>query len=59
MQRKTERSAALFVLVVGLMVALSAPAAAATNQISGVAIFDTQGQCRRILRPGMRTSRLS
>jgi hypothetical protein len=45
MQLKTERLALLFVLVVGLLVALAAPAVAATNQISGVGIFDTTGQC--------------
>ena len=46
MQRDTERLAALVVLFVGLMVALSAPASAATNQISGVGMFDTAGQCQ-------------
>jgi hypothetical protein len=45
MQQRTERLAVLFVLIVGLMVALAAPAATATNQISGVGIFDTTGQC--------------
>jgi hypothetical protein len=29
----------------GLLMALSAPASAATNQISGVAVFDTTGEC--------------
>jgi hypothetical protein len=29
----------------GLLVAFSAPASAATNQISGVAVFDTEGVC--------------
>jgi hypothetical protein len=33
------------VLVVGLMVALAVPAGAATNQLSGVGIFDTTGVC--------------
>ena len=46
MQQRTERLAALFVLFFGLMVALSAPAGAATNQISGVGIFDTAGECQ-------------
>jgi hypothetical protein len=45
MQQKTERVAVLVVLVVGLIVALAAPAPAATNQVSGVGIFDTTGQC--------------
>jgi hypothetical protein len=45
MQQKTGRLAVLFVLVVGLMVALVAPAGAATNQISGVGVFDTTGAC--------------
>jgi hypothetical protein len=45
MQQKTGRLAVLFVLVVGLMVALAAPAGAATNQISGVGVFDTTGVC--------------
>ena len=45
MQQKRERLAVLFVLVVGLMMAPAAPAAAATNQISGVGIFDTTDQC--------------
>jgi hypothetical protein len=35
----------LGVLVGGLLVALSAPASAATNQISGIAFFDTTGEC--------------
>jgi hypothetical protein len=43
MQHKTGRLAALLVLVVGLLVALAAPASAA-NQISGVAIPDPTGQ---------------
>jgi hypothetical protein len=45
LQQKTGRLAVLFVLVVGLMVALGAPAGAATNQISGVGVFDTTGVC--------------
>ena len=39
-QRRRGRSATLFVLVIGLMVALIAPAAAATNRIAGVGVFD-------------------
>ncbi len=39
----------------GLMVALAAPAAAATNQISGVAFYDPGGVCP-IRRPGSRTT---
>ena len=45
MQPRTGRLTVLFVLAVGLMVALAAPAGAATNQISGVGIFDATGQC--------------
>ena len=45
MQRDSERLAALVVLLVGLMVALSASASAATNQISGVGVFDSAGEC--------------
>jgi hypothetical protein len=45
MQQRTLRLAVLLVLVVGLMVALAAPAGAATNQLSGVAVFDTTGAC--------------
>jgi hypothetical protein len=33
------------VLAIGLIVALSAPAAAATNQISGIGVLDTTGLC--------------
>jgi hypothetical protein len=42
--RRTGRLTVLFVLV-GLMVALAAPAGAATNQLSGVGVFDTTGEC--------------
>jgi len=45
MQQRRERMAVLFVLVVGLMVALAAPAGAATTQLSGVGVFDTTGVC--------------
>jgi hypothetical protein len=45
MRQKTVRLAVLLVLVIGLMVALAAPAGAATNQLSGVAVFDTTGAC--------------
>ena len=45
MQQKTGPLAIRLVLVVGLMVALAAPAGAATNQISGVGVFDTTGAC--------------
>ena len=43
MQKQSARLAVLFILVVGLMVALAAPAGAATNQLSGVAVFDPGG----------------
>jgi hypothetical protein len=45
MQQKRTRLAVLISLVVGLMTALPAPAGAATNQMSGVAIFDSTGEC--------------
>jgi hypothetical protein len=45
MRTKIQRLVLLGVLVGGLLVALSAPASAATNQISGVAVFDTTGVC--------------
>ena len=45
MRTKIQRLVLLGVLVGGLLVALSAPASAATNQISGVAVFDTTGEC--------------
>ncbi|HWI01693.1 MAG TPA: hypothetical protein VNT27_15305, partial [Propionibacteriaceae bacterium] len=45
MQKQSARLAVLFILVVGLMVALAAPGGAATNQLSGVAVFDTVGVC--------------
>ena len=35
MKQKTARSAAMFVMAVGLIMALSAPAAAATNHVVG------------------------
>jgi hypothetical protein len=41
MRTKIQRLVLLGVLVGGLLVALSAPASAATNQISGVAVYDT------------------
>jgi hypothetical protein len=46
MQRRIESLAALFVMVVSSMVALAAPAAAATNQISGVAFYATGSVCQ-------------
>jgi hypothetical protein len=46
MRRDAERLAALVVLLVGLMVAFSATASAATNQLSGVGVFDAAGQCQ-------------
>ena len=45
MRAKIQRLVLLGVLVGGLLVALSAPASAATNQISGVAVADTTGTC--------------
>ena len=45
MRTKIQRLVLLGVLVGGLLVALSAPASAATNQISGFAVFDTTGAC--------------
>ena len=45
MRTKIQRLVLLGVLVGGLLVALSAPASAATNQISGVAVFVTEGVC--------------
>jgi hypothetical protein len=45
MQKQSARLAVLFILVVGLMAALAAPGGAATNQLSGVAVFDTVGVC--------------
>jgi hypothetical protein len=44
-QPRTGRPTVLFVLVVGLIVALAVPAGAATNQLSGVGIVDTTGAC--------------
>jgi hypothetical protein len=41
MRTKIQRLVLLVMLVGGLLVALSAPANAATNQISGVAVYDT------------------
>ena len=45
MRTKIQRLVLLVMLVGGLLVALSAPANAATNQISGVAVHDTTGAC--------------
>ena len=45
MRTKVQRLALLGVLVGGLLVALSAPTSAATNQISGVSFYDTTGEC--------------
>jgi hypothetical protein len=45
MQKQSARLAVLFIVVVGLIVALAAPGSAATNQLSGVAVFDTTGVC--------------
>ena len=45
MRTKIQRLVLLGVLVGGLLVAFSAPASAATNQISGVAVLDTTGAC--------------
>jgi hypothetical protein len=45
MHKQSARLAVLFLLAAGLMVALAAPAGAATNQISGVGVFDTTGVC--------------
>jgi hypothetical protein len=41
MRTKIQRLVLLVMLVGGLLVVLSAPASAATNQISGVAVYDT------------------
>ena len=61
MKQKTARSAALFVMVVGLIRALSAPAAAATNHFLGVGYLDTAGDGGDppAGMPGMGTSRSS
>ena len=45
MGTKIQRLLLLVVLAGGLLLALSAPANAATNQISGVAVLDTTGVC--------------
>ena len=45
MRTKIQRLVLLGMLVGGLLVALSTPANAATNQISGVAVLDTTGAC--------------
>ena len=45
MRTKIQRLVLLGVLVCGLLVTLSAPATAATNQISGVAVLDPTGEC--------------
>jgi len=44
-QKKTGRTGIVLGLIVGLMMALAAPASAATTQISGVGFFDTTGEC--------------
>lgn len=43
--RTTIQRLLLGALVGGLLVALSTPASAATNRISGVAVFDATGEC--------------
>jgi hypothetical protein len=43
--RRTERSGALFGLVIGLILAVPAPAAAATNQIEGFGVLAPAGVC--------------
>ena len=59
MRTKMQRLALLAVVMGGLLVmALSAPASAATTQISGVGVVDTAGACAPPRR-GMRTSRNS
>src|SRR3954452_19279502 len=45
MHAKLQRLVLLVVSVGGLFVTLSAPANAATNQLSGVAVLDTTGAC--------------
>jgi hypothetical protein len=45
MRTKLQRPMLVVMLVGGLLSALSAPANAATNQISGVAVLDTTGVC--------------
>src|SRR4029077_19210542 len=45
MHTKIQRLVLLVVLVGGLLIALSAPANAATNQISGVAVLATPDEC--------------
>jgi hypothetical protein len=45
LRKKTERLGIVFVSVVGMMTALATPASAATNQISGVGVYDTAGEC--------------
>ncbi len=45
MRTKMQCLALLGVLVGGFLVGLSAPASAATDQISGVAFYDTTGEC--------------
>ena len=45
MRTKIQRLVLLVMLVGGLLVALSTPANAATNQISGVAVLDTTDAC--------------
>ena len=43
MQQVMRRLAVCLVLIAGVMVAVAAPAGAATNQISGVGVFDAAG----------------
>ena len=45
MRTKIQRLVLLVMLVGGLLVALSTPANAATNQISGIAVYDTTPRC--------------
>src|SRR5215211_1344868 len=45
MRTKIQRLVLLVMLVGGLLIGLSAPANATTNQISGVAVLDTTGTC--------------
>jgi hypothetical protein len=44
-RRPVHRPAALFVVVIGLIAALAAPTAAATDQISGVGVLDSTNTC--------------
>jgi hypothetical protein len=45
MRYRSGRSRKMFLPVLGMVLALSAPAAAATDQISGVAFYDPGGVC--------------